>query len=158
MATIITPSGIIKNPEKPRSGVVSIHSLREGFSDEILKDGIDITYEELVRDLKKTGKSEKEIEEELSDYESYASDFLIGDAWIKDSNGFYSIDKTKTFAAIYNNESGTLVIEWSKYTKLCGHTSPCFVMRDGSGPCGDLDSGGATVIAYSLPSRYWRKS
>jgi len=115
---------------------------------------IDLTFEEYVLDLKEEGLSDSEIEEKTENYESDYTTYLVGDGW-KKVNGKYEIDKTKELAATYSNNSGIICVEYSKYIKECGPTSPCYVMADGSGPCGDLASVGP-FRAYSLPVEYFQ--
>lgn len=96
---------------------------------------------------------EAEAQSRLECLES-SGPYLIGD-WRKNAEGLYEIDHNGSagYAAQFNSGSmGDIVtVEWSKTTKRCHHTSPCFVMSDGSGPCGDLDTVGDSVVAYCLP-------
>lgn len=62
------------------------------------------------------------------------------------------------YALTYNTDSGNLCVEYSRTTKPCHHTSPCYVMADGSGPCGDLNTAGNSVIAFCLPDDCLDKS
>ena len=157
--TLITSSGIIKNRSKPRVGVVSIRSLADWVYDEI-DQGIDLTWEEfddeMNQRIEKGEISLDDAQEEMEDVEFDTKVILLGD-WIK-VDGKYSIDPNgkEGFAAEYNSGTGTICVEYSKHTKLCNNTSPCYVMADGSGPCGDLDSEGDTVIAYTLPVEFFR--
>ncbi len=156
MTNLITSSGIIRNREKPRTGIVSMNSLAEWMHDE-LHEGIDLTYEEYVEELLSQG-IEQDTDAFYKATDCYECDnrtMLIGDAWVKNADGKYVIDKTKTYAATYSSSSGNIAVEWSKHTTLCHHTSPCYVMSDGSGPCGDLDTEGDSVLAYTLPSEYF---
>jgi hypothetical protein len=123
--------------------------------DEIHQNGIDLSFEEARAELEEQGKTDDEIDEALQDFESHL--FLFGPAWVK-VNGKYSIDKTKDFAASYNSETGVICVEYSQTIKACHHTSPCYVMADGSGPCGDLNTKGDSVKAYALPDDYSRGS
>ena len=75
---------------------------------------------------------------------------------VKNTDGRYEIDRSKTFAAVYSSYSGNVTVEYSKHTTLCHNTSPCYTMADGSGPCGDLDTKGDTVTAYTLPPEYFK--
>ena len=68
-----------------------------------------------------------------------------------------TLDKTKEFAAVYNSDSGNISVEFSQTTRSCHHTSPCYVMADGSGPCGNLDTPGNSVVAYDLPREFYKE-
>ena len=120
-------------------------------------DSIDLSYEEFISELQEQGKTEDEIEAELDCFECDSRTFLVGNAWFKGADGKYEIDKTKEYAATYSGDSGNISIEWSKYTRKCNNTSPCYVMADGSGPCGDLDTPGDAVIAYDLPPEFYNE-
>lgn len=152
MNTIYTSSGIIRNAELPRIGIVSANSLESFVFDEI-DQGIDLDYEMLRLDLDKQGYSEEKIDSMLEDYENDNATIIFG-GWIK-IDGRYSPDKTKEFAAEYCRIDNIITVVWSETTKRCHHTSPCYVMADGSGPCADLDSVGDAVIGYDLPSEYY---
>jgi hypothetical protein len=155
--TKITSAGIIRNADKPRVGVLSQDSLVDWAWDEIYAQGIDLSYEEFLIELREQG-IEEESERWYKATDSYQSDestFLFGNAWVKNSKGKYVIDTTKEFAAMIAS-SGNVTVEFSKYTARCHHTSPCYVMMDGSGPCGDLDTEGDSVIAYTLPASWIR--
>jgi len=149
--TIITSSGIIRNPLKPRTGIISQNSVSFEFLDEIVIHGIDLSHENYIAELEAEGKTEDEIEEECYLYESLETTYLYGD-WLK-VNGKYEINHNGKYgyAVTYSNDSGNICVEWSKDTKQCNNTSPCYVMSDGSGPCGDLNSVGTNVVAYCLP-------
>jgi hypothetical protein len=166
----ITSCGIIKNEDRPRVGVISINSINSDYLDELLNDSIDLDFEEAVKDISeqvqrdfedKPELIEEEIErqiQELSDSCFESNNLLLGD-WMRDSEGYYAIDKTgpNGFAASYNRDSGTICVEWSKVVKKCCHTSPCYVMANGDGPCGDLDAEGDSVVAFCLPDKYLNK-
>jgi len=173
MSTLNTSSGIIRNRYKPRTGIVSANSLHSFVFDEI-NQGIDITYEEWHSELEKeirgeveaegkidldSQEFENEIETKLQyECDGYCNDshtILFGNAWYKGEDGKYHIDKSKEFAATYNSDSGNIAVEFSQLTKQCNNTSPCYVMSDGSGPCGDLDQDGDAVTAFTLPSEYF---
>lgn len=130
--------------------VVGITNQLPDWVYDLIDKGIDLAYEEAVAELEAQGKTEDEIDKELENFES--STMLVGD-WTEDENGKYIIDENgdEGFAASYNNENGDILsIEFSKTTKWCNHTSPCYRMQDG-GPCGDLDTKGDSVLAYALP-------
>ncbi len=187
---IVTSSGIIRNEDKPRVGVVNAHSLASWIFDEV-SDGVDLTYESYMLDLKgehdqahldhveeceaahsvgrHSDATSDHEEEDFDDcracqrlceqYESNDSTILIG-SWKKnDETGLYEIetDRGGDYAATYNSGSGLISVEWSRRTRRVGHTSPCFVMANGDGPCGDLDSEGDTVLAYDLPETFYEK-
>lgn len=166
--TIVTSSGIIKNRSIPRSGIVNASSLYDELFQDCLNDGIDLTYEswriETMERLKNDNPEMDDIE--LDDLLQRENDFIDCDshvfllgAWVKDSNGQYIIDKSGksgNYAIEYNTENGIVCVEWSTLTKECNNTSPCYVMADGSGPCGDLDTQGNNVIAYTLPIEMFR--
>jgi hypothetical protein len=136
-------------------GIINANSdkLCEFIHDEI-NQGTDIIYEEFLDDLEQQGISEEEIERQCDNYRNDHVVILFGDAWVK-VNGRYEIDRTKEFAATYNNDSNVIAVEWSKYTRNCAGTSPCYVMADGSGRCGDLDTDGETETAYDLPPDFY---
>ena len=157
MKNLITSCGIIKNRTKPRVGVIAANSnlLGDWVHDEI-SQGIDLTFEEYILDLESEGKTEEEIEELVDCYESDYSIILFGDAWVKNKDGKYSIDKSKNFAASYCSDTNIISVEYSQTTGRCHHTSPCYIMADGSGPCGDLDTEGTEVIAFDLPENFYK--
>lgn len=138
--------------KKPRVGVIQANDVASFIYEEI-EQGIDISYLEAQKDLIDQGKSEDEIEKELDLFEG--GTILFGDAWIQDANGNFHVDETKEFAATFNE--GVICVEWSKHTKECHHTSPCYMMADGSGLCGDLCTEGNSVIAYDLPPIFYEE-
>lgn len=161
----ITSAGIIRNPEKPRVGVTSLGSLSEWIYDTI-DGGIDLTFEHAEEETREQitaenpGMDDDEIDELVSESLSMA-DFdgrviLFGD-WKKDKDGRYTPDTSGEYSAKYNGYNNLVTVEWSRHTVACHHTSPCFVMADGSGPCGDLDTPGDSVIAYTLPPEFFRE-
>jgi hypothetical protein len=154
--TKITSSGVIRNADKPRVGIISANALDSSIYDEI-DQGIDLTFEEFCQELKDQG-IEIDSEQWWIELESYENDsriVLFGD-WIKNGVGQYEPDKSglKGYAASYNSDSGIICVEWSKTFKQCHHTSPCYVMANGDGPCGDLETDGDAVIAFDLPKDY----
>jgi hypothetical protein len=162
--TLVTSSGIIKNRSKARVGVVNASSLYGDLFQDCLNDGIDLSWESLIKEttdrlaLNFLGLDEFElsdmVDSELQDYDLDSHVFLLG-AWVKDYHGGYMIDesgKNGSYALEYNTETGIVCVNWSLKTTKCNNTSPCYVMADGSGPCADLDSKGDTVIGYTLPS------
>lgn len=161
----ITSAGIIRNPDKPRVGVVSLNSLSEWIHDTIY-DGIDLTIEEYEGETRKQitaenpGMDDDEIDELVSESLSMAgfdSRVILFGSWKKDSDGRYTPDTSGEYSAEYNSDDNLVTVEWSRHTVACHHTSPCFVMADGSGPCGDLDKPGDSVIAYTLPPEFFRR-
>jgi hypothetical protein len=160
--TLITSCGIIKNRSVPRCGIISIHSLDPYFLDEIVVDGIDLGYQQSQEETRDQIReenpelSDEEIEEAVNESMSNVceniSSYIFGD-WKKNTEGLYEIDQNgkQGFALSYSPESGVVTVEFSKHTKKCGHTSPCYVMANGDGPCGDLDSEGDSVVAFCLP-------
>lgn len=151
----------VTNQSDIRAGVINLYSLEDWFTDEYLYNDktIDLGYEEYLLELQREGKTEEEIEEALEYYESDNCYLLIGD-WKKDKDGKYLVDKNgkNGWSATYSNSNGAIVcIEYSKKCTPCHHTSPCYVMADGRGPCGDLDTKGDSVIAYCFPEDYYRK-
>ena len=126
----ITSSGIIKNEDKPRVGVISVHSCADSIYDEIYS-GIDLVYEEFLLGLQDKGIEEdsEQGQIEIDNYENDNTNTLFGD-W-KQIESKYSIDRNGShgFAAHYHD--GIITVEWSKHTKKCHHTSPCYVMADG---------------------------
>ena len=141
-----------------RIGVLSGRSVDE-YVYELINEGIDLSYEEFVLDLAEEGLEEDsdEWQNRLDQYQSDESITLFGD-WEKIDNK-YVIDKNGEdgYSAEYNSGTNTICVEWSKHTTKCHPTSPCYVMADGSGPCGDLDSPGGDVTAYTLPEYLIRK-
>lgn len=165
--TLITSSGIIRNRSKPRVGVISANSLYDDLYQDCLDHGIDLSWldfrDETLDRLRAENPDMDETDlDELLDSETQdacfdSHQFLLG-AWVK-VNGQYEIDKTGksgSYALTYNTETNTVCVEWSELTTPCRNTSPCYVMADGSGPCGDLDSKGDEVIAYTLPADMFR--
>lgn len=140
--------------------MVSLNSLQDWIYDEI-DQGIDLSYESLYEETLEQIREENpnaddtEIEEitresmEMVEFDTRT--VLFGD-WIK-VDGKYQIDTNgkEGYSAEYNSGMGTVCVEYSRTTKLCNNTSPCYVMADGSGPCGDLDAEGDAVLAYTLP-------
>ena len=167
MSTKVTSSGIVKNSEKPCTGIASQNSLCPDFIDEFIINGIDLGWEQFKIDVsKEVERDNPDLDQDalddvtadaLENYEADGSTYLLG-AWIKGKDGTYSIDKSGkhgNFAACYSSHSGNVSVEWSVTTTPCNNTSPCYVMADGSGPCGDLDSPGDVVVAYTLPEDCW---
>lgn len=162
----ITSAGIIRNADKPRAGIVSMHSLEHWVCD-LTDEGIDLTYEhalteteEQIRD-ENPGMDDDEIDELVSeslDMVDFDSRVILFGSWKKDADGLYVPDTSGEYSAEYNSYNNLVTVEWSRHTVACHHTSPCFVMADGSGPCGDLDTPGDSVVAYTLPPEFFRKN
>ena len=152
----ITSCGVIRNENKPRVGVINVNNekLCQDAVNDFFYEGIDVSYENAVNELEKEGLSDEEIERELEFWDSGESLLLVGDAWEKDADGRYCVSNKGTFAASLHH--GMICVEGSRTTRRCHHTSPCFVMADGSGPCGDLGTDGDAVIAYDLPSSFYK--
>jgi hypothetical protein len=166
--TLVTSSGVIRNRSIPRVGIVNASSLYDDLFQDCLSDGIDLDWIDIVDETTERLKSENPelddtdisemVDSELQDFDRDSYCFLLG-AWIKGKDGQYLIDKTGnsgSYALSYNTESGMVCVEWSQLTKKCMNTSPCYVMSDGSGPCGDLDTPGDAVVAYTLPIDMFR--
>jgi hypothetical protein len=151
MKHVYTSSGIIKNADKPRVGIISQHSVDSELLNEIIMHGVDLSYEAFLKELESQELDEEQIQEACDNYQNEGSVYLYGDWACID--GKYSIHKEGKFgyALTYNTESGNLCVEYSNTVKRCNNTSPCYVMADGSGPCGDLDTDGDIVVAYALP-------
>jgi len=160
--TLNTSSGIIKNRQSPRVGVISESSLSFDLFEECLNHGIDLTFESFRDDTLKNLRIQNpdldddgidelfQSESDMAEFDSRS--FLLG-AWVLGSDG-PEIDKSGasgTYALTYDTGTGMVCVEWSTNTTYCHHTSPCYIMADGSGPCGDLDTKGNAVIAYTLP-------
>ena len=156
MRNLNTSSGILKNIDKPRVGVISCHSVDSDFLDEVICQGINLSYEAYKTELESQGLTDDEIEKQLELYESQEDTYLWGD-WIVDSNGKYQIDHNGKQGLAVSYQGGTLCVEYSQNTVRCGNTSPCFIMSDGSGPCGNLDTKGE-VLAYALPKNCIREN
>jgi len=154
--TLITSCGIIRNRFKPRPGVISINSLlldQDAINNLIdINDTIDLSFEDFIQELEDNNYNDDEIQEHIDFYENDNPVYLIGDVW-KKVNNKYIIDNTKEFAGTYHD--GIIIIEYSKYTKLTNHTSPCFICANGDGPLGDLDVCGDSVTAYDLPKEFY---
>ncbi|RLG44004.1 MAG: hypothetical protein DRN81_05440 [Thermoproteota archaeon] len=139
-------------------GVTSIHNIDGEVIEDLIQNGIDLTfmeyYNERFEELLKQGHTDFDdidniISEETQDFDT--DTWLIGDWTLVD--GKYSINKDgpEGFAGTYNRDSCNICVEYSQYVILnCHYTSPCYVMADGSGPCGDLDTDG-DIMAYCLP-------
>lgn len=165
--TLITSSGIIRNRSKPRIGVINARSLYSELIDDCFNDGIDLTYESMKEETEEQIREENPnlddmaieqlVNESLEMVEFDSHVFLLG-AWIKENNQ-YVIDETGKngeWAIEYNTGTGIVCVEWSQLTKQCNNTSPCYVMADGSGPSGDLDTEGDAVTAYTVPNEMLR--
>ena len=154
----VTSAGIIRNEDAPRVGIVSANSLASWIYDEI-DQGIDIYFEEFLEELAERGLDPDSMEwqREVDRYENDSRVMLFGDWRLNPETERYEIDRngSKGFAAMFNSDSGNISVEFSKTLKRCMHTSPCYVMADGSGPCGDLDTEGDSVLAYSLPAEFF---
>jgi len=144
-------TGVTMNP---RVGITQANRLNSFIFDDI-NNGIDLTFEEFLLDLEKEGLTEQEKDSRIDQYDNDNRVALFG-SW-KKVNGRYEVDKSGEFSAVYNNDSGNISVEWSRTLKRCAKTSPCYVMTDNSGPCGDLDSDGDDVEAYSLPAKYFNQ-
>ena len=158
--TLITSSGIIRNRSIARVGVVNASSLYDDLFQDCLNEGIDLVWEEYREELLARGLEEDTPEwyKETDNCSLETHNFLLG-AWLEASNGEYYIDKSGqsgNFALTYNTETNIVCVEWSTLTTQCNNTSPCYVMADGSGPCGDLDTKGDAVTAYTLPADMFR--
>jgi hypothetical protein len=156
---IITSSGVIKNENVARPGILSVHTLADFVYDEI-DNGIDLTYEDFLSELESRGieQDSKEWYKECDLYEpAYGNIVLFGD-WVKNKNGQYEINFNGEhgYAAEYSSSTGNISVEYSKTTVRCHHTSPCYVMANGDGPCGDLNTPGDAVLAFTLPSEFFR--
>ena len=140
--------------EKHTIGVTS--KPNNSFFELMNSDGVDLGYEEYQAEIEASDMSDEDKQDALDNHETDSSQWLVGD-WKKDANGLYEIDYRGKhgFAATYSNANGNIVcVEYSHETQRCHHTSPCYVMADGSGPCGDLDTNGDSVLAYCLPECY----
>ena len=146
-------------------GVISLNSLADWVNDEI-HQGIDLGLESAVENLRAEylekhpdadeADIDEHVEKETEYWEFGDSEILIGD-WIK-IDGKYQVDRQgkQGFAAIYSNFCGdTVTVEWSKHTRRCAGTSPCFMVV-GGGTCGNLDSKGSSHLAYDLPTDWYR--
>ena len=166
--TLITSSGVIRNRFKPRTGIVSAYSLYSELFEDCVNRGIDLSFEsyheERIAELKdENPELDDSYIDELFERESDCLEFdsrvfLLG-AWVK-VDGKYKIDRSGKhgdYALTYNTENGIVCVDWSLETTPCNNTSPCYVMSDGSGPCGDLDIEGDAVIAYTLPADMFSK-
>lgn len=140
---------------KIKTGVTQANNLNSFVFDDI-SSGIDLTFEEFCHGLESENLIDDEKQARIDQYDNDNRITLFGD-WIK-IDGKYQPDKTKQFAAVYDNETNIICVEWSKTVKQCAETSPCYVMSDGSGRCGDLDSEGDQVAAYSLPEEYFNQN
>jgi len=167
--TIVTSSGVIRNRSKPRSGIVNARSLYSELIDDCFNRGIDLSYESwrdevMARLVAENPDLDDDAIDDLftienDDIELESRTFLLG-AWVKNSQGQYEIDRTGkhgSYALEYDTENGIVCVEWSILVTECGNTSPCYIMSDGSGPCGDLDTKGTSVIAYTLPVEMFAK-
>ena len=155
--TLVTSSGVIKNRSKPRVGIVNANSLYCELFDDCIQSGIDLTWEEfddeMNRRIERGEISIDDAQDEMEWAEFDSKTYLLG-AWVKNDAGKYEIDKTGasgSYALEYNTSNGIVSVEWSELTQLCNNTSPCYTMANGDGPCGNLDSPGNAVLAYTLP-------
>ena len=161
--TLVTSSGVIRNRSKPRVGIVNANSLYCELFDDCMINGIDLSYDEYRAEAIERLKTDNpdldddEIDQLYDDendcVEFDSRTFLLG-AWVKNDAGKYEIDKTGasgSYALEYNTSNGIVSVEWSELTQLCNNTSPCYTMANGDGPCGNLDSPGNAVLAYTLP-------
>ena len=152
---------------KPACGITQVNNLASWIFDTI-DHGIDTDFEQCQRDLIAQFKlenpemSDDDIDEkvfkEMDCYDNDDRNIIFGD-WKKE-NGQYLPDENgkEGYAAEYSNFcGGTVTVVWSKHTTLCAKTSPCFVMSDNSGPCGDLDTSGNDRLAYTLPAEFFDK-
>ncbi len=154
----ITSAGVIRNEDKPRVGVLCGHSLSDGAWCDIDGDSIDLTWEEFIEDLKAEGVEEDSKEwQQIIDRAEFDSRVVLFGSWKKNAKGQYVPDESGEYAAVYSSDSNVVTVEWSKTVVRCHHTSPCYVMANGNGPCGDLDTPGDSVLAYSLPADMIRK-
>jgi len=133
--------------EKPVGGVININSIKcfefpTMYIDDILRDldGYEDYDEEVNVDI---GEIFGFIECDKNDPDMYFS-FISTD---EKTSICYKIDKTREFAGLINNDSNTVQIVWSKYTKNCLWCSPCYPGQ------GDLDSDG-DVLTYAVPQEF----
>lgn len=134
--------------EKPVTGVLSIHSVDCSILSDECINGIDLDYQEALKEFENDYQGEKESEEYeealqyFNDmYESNDSNVLIG-KWKTDSDGKYMPDETGDYSAIARES--VIQIVWSKTTTRAALCSPCYPGQ------ADLDSEG-NYLAYTLP-------
>jgi len=156
MKDLVTSSGVLKNREVPRVGIISANSEKLEDIWEDIEQGHELYYEGYVLELQQEDKTEEEIEELCEQYENDSKLLIFGDAWRRNADGQFEIDKTKSFAATYSSDTGNISVDWSKDTRQCHHTSPCYVMSNGDGPCGDLDTDGDACLAFDLPVDFYK--
>jgi hypothetical protein len=144
----------MKNKNNPRVGVISANF--DGLNPDVINDlylnYIDLSFEEYALEVENNDSlTEDEKERELEFYENDNATYLIGD-WVKDPQGKYIPDEAGEFAGTIHE--GIICVEYSKTTRKVGYTSLCFLMADGSGPCGHLEQDGE-VLAYDLPKDFY---
>ena len=130
--------------ESPTTGVRSNNNI-PWLNDEICS-GIDLDYEESIREMEEEGMTEEEIEKACEFYDSSDSTYLIG-GWILDTvTHEYDVDKESDYAAIVREDVTQIV--WSKTVKTGALCSPCYPGQV------DLDSEGG-YLAYDLPDDFY---
>ena len=138
--------------DKPITGVLSIHSADCSILSDECINGIDLDYQEALKDFNESYQSDHEQDFNQDDYdeslqyfndgyESQDSNVLIG-KWKTDSDGKYMPDKTGDYSAIVRES--VIQIVYSKNTTHANLCSPCYPGQ------ADLDSEGK-YLAYTLP-------
>ena len=131
--------GFWVSPDTAITGVISNNTVE--FLNEKIDAGIDIDYENFLKELAGQELTEDEYNDAVEFYENDAATILIG-SWIKD-NGQYTEDVNGQYAAIVR-ETVTQVI-YSKHTTRAALCSPCYPGQ------ADLNTIGE-YLAYTLPA------
>ena len=146
--TMINHWGKWVDSEKPVTGVLSIHSVDCSILSDECINGIDLDYQEALKEFNNDYQGEKDTEdyEEALQYfndmyEGNDSNVLIG-KWKTDEKGLYIPDEDGDYSAIARES--VIQIVWSKNTAHGNLCSPCYPGQV------DLDSEG-NYLAYTLP-------
>ncbi len=122
--------------EDIKTGVISIHSVGNFFLDKISNEGVDLDFEDYI---KENGDSQEIIDE----YESQNPTVILG--FIKDNNGKWDINPDAELSVIFNGNEQTVQVVKSPFVKTdCAWCSPCYSMQ------GQLDSNHGNVVCYTL--------
>ena len=144
--TITNHYGKWVDSDKPITGVLSIHSADCSILSEECINGIDLDYEEALKEFynncdEESNDFDEALQEFNDGYESQDSNVLIG-KWKTDKEGLYMPDETGDYSAIVRESE--IQIIYSKNTTRANLCSPCYPGQ------ADLDSEGK-YLAYTLP-------
>jgi len=118
----------------PTTGVISCHSLDCFILDAIMLHGIDLLYEEYI---KENG------QDAADDYYSDHGEYILG--FKKNKEGLWVENKDEPLSLIYYTDRTDIQVLHSRFIKIgCQQCSPCYPGQ------ADLDSSDGTLVAYCV--------